>query len=179
MKNTLIVNLFSNIQSPINKSIISAYILAQLRISGVECEIVSLCTKGLNENDSAFKNTFYILGKQSYMVSSLFGEIDVIINEFPLINGMFYTDNKHLDFVVMDNFSSYGDNNLNIYLNGVEDSEEDKMNTISLFNNICDEMSIDRISFIDVNASMEGCSEIVQLVVSILGYMRQSEYSEE
>lgn len=176
MNNTLIVNLLKGINSPIDVSVISSYILAQLKLTNVRCEHVELWTRGFDNDDRIYKNPLHVIGTQCYMLNKLFGKTDVIINEYPLINFLFSTETrKYLDPCVMEDFQMYGNNNLNIYLNGINEDESDKFNTITLWNNTCDIMGVDRLDIVNMPATMEGCSEIVQLILGVLGYMMNEE----
>ena len=170
--NTLIVNLLKGINSPVDVSIISSYILAQLKLTNVGCEHVELWTKGLGNDDRIYQNPLHVIGTQSYMLNKLYGKTTVIVNEYPLINFILNTEHRdYLDTCVMEEFKMYGNNNLNIYLNGIDEDESDKFNTITLWNNICDIMGVDRLDIIYMPATMEGCGEIVQLVLGVLSYI--------
>lgn len=170
MKNTIIVNLFS--QEHVDKSIISSYILTQLKIMNICCEVVSIWTKGLRDDDKTYENPFYLVGSQSYILSKLYGEVDIIINEFPILDFVSKIDDRTcLKFSILEDFISYGNNNLNIYLNSYNDDDEIKMNTLKVYDDMCDNMGIDRLQFIDMDASIEGCGNIVELITGVLKYI--------
>lgn len=167
MKNTLIINLFS--QPNIDIKIISGYITAQLRIMGIKTECVELCTLRMND-DKIFKCPLYLVGKQSFEINKLYGDIDVIINEYPILNFISSIEREYLDMSIVEDFISYGVNNLNIYLNGTDENQEYKNNMLNIFNKYFLQINSE-FTYIDFDASMSGCENIVKLITSILNYM--------
>lgn len=165
MKNSLIVNLFSDYK--IDRSIISAYILAQLKVAGVNVELVSSWTKGHMDGDPVFNNPLYLFGKQSYILRNFFGKVDVIINESPILSGVMFIDKPLLKYALVEEHMSYGENNLEIYLYD-DDNGETYKNTI---NDICENIGYQKPNFVNIPATMDGCGQIVQLVLNIVKYM--------
>lgn len=173
MKNTLIVNLFSF--QNVDVEIVSCYILAQMKILGVSSERVVLCTKRLSDNDKIYDNPLYLIGSQSFEITKLFGEVDVIINEYPLLNFIKYIDELKgsdcLKHVSVEEFMKYGGNNLNIYLNSIDEDIENKNEVWNMLNGLTESVCGERVDFIDIDASMNGCSMIVQLITGVLKNM--------
>lgn len=172
MKNTLIINLFS--QPNVDIKIISGYITAQLRIMGIKTECVELCTMRLNNDDKIFNCPLYLIGKQSFEISRLYGDIDVIINEYPLLNFLSSIEREYLNISIVEDFISYGENNLNIYLNSTDENKEYKNNILNIFNHYFSQIN-NEFTYIDFDASMEGCENIVKLITGILNYMSNEE----
>ena len=183
MKNTLIVNLFGGPGT--GKSTAAAYIFSRLKMVGVDIELVTEFTKDKvwEDNKKVFNNQLYITGKQSFKISRVFGEVDVIINDSPILNGAVYTDKRYLKSAIVEEFMSYGDQNLNIFLNrvseynpnGRNETEEDailideKLKSILRLEDI--ESDYDEIPYIEVDADLDGCNKIIELIVRVLGYI--------
>lgn len=168
-KSSLIVNLFS--QPDVDKSIISHYVVTQLKMMGFNVEHVQNWTRGLDDDDKSFRNLLYMFGKQSYEVSRLFGTCDIIINESPIISAIQFIDENELKKALMEHYISYGLNNLNIYLDYEDD--EYKAMFINKLNSTCADMNCEYITFIDIPATIDGCGNIVNLVSGILNRLNE------
>lgn len=111
----ILVNLFG--EPGAGKSTGAAYIFSQLKMQGVNAELVDEYAKGKvwEENASVFKNQAYIFGKQFYKISRCEDKVDVIITDSPLPLSIVYNKNDNLNEnfnrTVMDVFNSY--NNMN------------------------------------------------------------------
>lgn len=176
MRNTIILNLFGG--PGIGKSTAAAYIFAMLKMNGINCEICTEWVKDkvFEDNKKVFNNQLYITGKQSWKISRLFGETDVIINDSPILNGCVYTDKKYLKSAIVEEFMSYGDNNVNIMLTRIHDynpngrlqNEEEareidmKLYDILYLKDI--ESDYDSIPFIEVKSNQDGYDNIVSLI---------------
>ena len=183
MKNTLIVNLFGGPGT--GKSTAAAYIFSRLKMIGIDIELVTEFTKDKvwEDNKKVFNNQLYITGKQSFKISRVFGEVDVIINDSPILNGVVYTDKKYLKSAIVEEFMSYGDNNLNIFLNRVKDYNPNGRNETEETARLIDqklkdvlnlkdiESDYDEIPYVEADADLEGCNKIIELIVRVLGYM--------
>lgn len=90
MKNTLIVNLFAGPGT--GKSTAAAYIFSRLKMKGIEAEIVTEYAKDKTweANNEAFKCQLYINAKQAYRISRVYGKVDVIITDSPILLGAVY-----------------------------------------------------------------------------------------
>lgn len=114
----LVVNLFGTPSS--GKSTGAAYIFSQLKMRGINAELVTEFAKDKvwENNTEVFKNQAYIFGKQSYRMSRCKNKVDIIITDSPLPLSIFYNKDKSLtenfNKSVMDVFNSY--NNLNYFL---------------------------------------------------------------
>lgn len=78
------------------KSTAAAYIFAQLKMAGVEAEIVTEYAKDKTweANNEAFKCQLYINAKQAYRISRVYGKVDVIITDSPILLGTVYCAGK-------------------------------------------------------------------------------------
>jgi hypothetical protein len=122
MSKPIVVNLFAG--SGCGKSTGAAYIFSQLKMAGVNCELVTEYAKDKTWEKATkiFDNQAYIFGKQYYRISRLEGEVDLIITDSPLLLSIVYNTNETLgmDFneVVHKVFKSY--KNINFFLNRVK-----------------------------------------------------------
>lgn len=118
MNEALVINLFG--VPGAGKSTGAAYIFYQLKIHGVNAELVTEFAKDKvwEQNNEVFKNQSYIFGKQSYRIARCADKVDVIVTDSPLPLSIFYNNDKRLtenfNKSVMDVFNSY--NNINYLL---------------------------------------------------------------
>ena len=119
MKKPIVVNLFAGPGA--GKSTAAAYIFSQLKMKGVNCELITEFAKDKTweKNYSALKCQEYVFGKQSYKMDRCRDQVDVIITDSPLPLGVFYNQNpvlgRHYESLVMDVFNTY--DNLNFFIN--------------------------------------------------------------
>lgn len=119
----LVVNLFGSPCS--GKSTIAAYVFSQLKLNGIECELVSEFAKDLvwEENYTGLENQLYVSGQQSYRLSRLKGKVDVVVVDSPLILAGYYNKDKEIDdelnALLLKIFNTY--NNLNFFLKRVKE----------------------------------------------------------
>lgn len=115
--NTIVVNL---VGAPgAGKSTGAAYIFSQLKMRGVNAELITEFAKDKvwEENQEVFKvdNQVYVFGKQFYRMSRCRGKVDVIVTDSPLLLSILYNHSELLgeDFnkVVLNVFNSF--NNMN------------------------------------------------------------------
>ena len=116
MKKTIVLNLFAGPGA--GKSTGACYIFSQLKMKGIDCEYVSEFAKDKvwEHNEEVLKCQFYISGKQSYKISRVYGKVDVIITDSPILIGAIYGDydNPKLVPAIEYEFKKY--NNLNIFI---------------------------------------------------------------
>lgn len=114
----IIVNLFG--VPGAGKSTGAAYIFSQLKMKGVNAELITEFAKDKvwENNEKVFKNQMYLFGKQSFRISRVEDEVDVIVTDSPLLLSIFYNSNPILgdnfNTLVADVFHSY--NNVNYLL---------------------------------------------------------------
>lgn len=114
----VIVNLFG--VPGAGKSTGAAYIFSQLKMAGVNCELVTEFAKDKvwENTEEVFKNQAYIFGKQSFRISRCYDKVDVVITDSPLPLVILYNNDSRLsenfNLAVMDFFNSY--DNLNYLL---------------------------------------------------------------
>lgn len=171
----LIVNLFG--VPGAGKSTGAAYIFSQLKMHGINAELVTEFAKDKvwENNTEVFKNQAYLFGKQSYRISRCKDKVDVIVTDSPLPLSIFYNNDPSLtenfNKSVMDVFNHY--NNVNYLLlrtkpynpigrhQSEEESDALKQPMIDLLNKY-------GIDYIEVNGDIEGYDWIVNDVLNRL-----------
>lgn len=117
MKKTLVVNLYGGPGT--GKSTGAAYIFSQLKMMGYDCELVTEFAKDKvwEENPAPFKCQFYVTGKQIFKINRVYGKVDIIITDSPILLGVEYapSDRPCLKAAIIEEHKSY--NNLEILLN--------------------------------------------------------------
>lgn len=122
MYKPIVVNLFG--APGVGKSTAAAYIFSQLKMQGVNCELVTEFAKDKTweHNTGALSNQAYVFGKQCYRMSRCAEQVDVIVTDSPLLLSIIYNHDPVLgdDFnkTVLNVFNSY--NNVNYLLNRVK-----------------------------------------------------------
>lgn len=98
----------------------AAALFADLKKHGFNAELVTEYAKDKvwEHNDTVFSNQVYILGKQSYRVSRVAGQVDVIITDSPILLSAIYNLDPEiqdeLEALTVKMFNQY--HNLNIVL---------------------------------------------------------------
>lgn len=92
----LLVNLFG--VPGAGKSTGAAYIFAQLKMQGINAELVQEFVKDkvYEESVEVFKNQAYIFGKQYFRISRIQDKVDVIIADSPILLSSFYNNDETL-----------------------------------------------------------------------------------
>lgn len=92
MKSTKIVNLFAGPGA--GKSTGAAYVFAKLKLAGVNAELVTEFAKEkVWEGDKeAFENQMFIIGSQMHRLACVFGKVDVIVTDSPVLLAAAYAD---------------------------------------------------------------------------------------
>lgn len=175
MKNTLIVNLLGG--PGCGKSTGAAYIFSQLKMRGIDVELVTEFAKDKTweHNQSALSNQFYIFGKQAFRLDRVYGQVDVIITDSPLILSNVYARSipgvKYFKKACLELFNSY--NNLNFFLtrvkaynpNGRSQTQDE---AAQLGNQIKELLIKDQISFLDVSGDLSGYNIILKEILQKL-----------
>lgn len=113
-----VINLFG--QPGAGKSTGAAYIFSQLKLRGINAELVTEFAKDkvYEETKEVFNNQIYIFGKQYFRMSRIAKKVDVIITDSPLLLSSFYTSgesyDKELNDLVLKVFNSF--NNFNFFI---------------------------------------------------------------
>lgn len=181
MKNTVVINLFG--EPGAGKSTAASYIFGMLRMKGVKCEYVSEFAKDMvwDDNFKALANQPFVFGSQSYRLSRVRDEVDVIVTDCPLLLSAVY--NRDLVFandktlhekfkeVVIGVFDTY--NNINILLkrqhpyesSGRHESEAEAEQVRKLLQDTFHKYDIE---YEDCPAQLSNYDEIVSRVITYL-----------
>lgn len=167
----VVVNLFG--VPGAGKSTGAAYIFSQLKMLGINAELISEFAKDKvwEENKEVFKNQAYIFGKQSFRQSRCDGKVDVLITDSPLPLSILYNNDTRLtenfNLSVMDVFNSY--TNLNFLINRVKPynpigrhQNEDESDALGgLIRKLLEER---RITHTEVNGDKTGYNYIIECI---------------
>ena len=119
----LVINLFG--VPGAGKSTGAAYIFSQLKMKGINAELVTEFAKDKvwENNTEVFKNQAYLFGKQSYRLSRCKDKVDVIVTDSPLPLSIVYNADSTLgdafNEVVLNVFDTY--ENMNFFVVRVEE----------------------------------------------------------
>ena len=111
MDKPFVINLFGAPGS--GKSVAASYIFSQLKMKGVECELIQEFAKDLTweERKSALNCQEYVTGVQSFRMARCADKVDVLITDSPLLLGIFYKDKDILgaefDELVLKLYNKY------------------------------------------------------------------------
>ena len=80
------------------KSTGAAYIFSQLKLRGINAELVTEFAKDKvwEESKAVFQNQAYIFGKQYFRISRVQDKVDVVITDSPILLSAFYNTNPVL-----------------------------------------------------------------------------------
>lgn len=115
----LIVNLYG--APGAGKSTGAAYIFSQLKMRGINAELVTEFAKDKvwEESKAVFQNQAYIFGKQYFRISRVQNQVDVVITDSPVLLSAFYADDPILgdefDRLVTKVSESY--DSMNVFIN--------------------------------------------------------------
>lgn len=176
----IVVNLFGTPGA--GKSTGAAYVFAQLKMHGINCELVTEFTKDKvwENTQEVFKNQAYIFGKQSFKISRCAEKVDVIITDSPLPLSIFYNNDPRLtenfNQSVMDFFNSY--HNMNFLLvrtkpyNPVGRHQTEK-EADSLAESMIQLLESRDIPYTEVNGEFNGYVRITDLVLEELKHIKK------
>lgn len=92
----ILVNLFGTPGA--GKSTGAAYIFSQLKLVGINVELITEYAKDKvwEESKEVFNNQAYIFGKQYFRISRCENKVDVIVTDCPLLLSAFYNNSEVL-----------------------------------------------------------------------------------
>lgn len=107
------------------KSTGAAYVFSQLKMKGINCELVTEYAKDKvwEEDITALSNQAYVFGHQLFRLTKLEGKVDVVITDSPILLSIIYnSDAKRLgtafNEVVKNCFESF--DNMNFFIHRVK-----------------------------------------------------------
>ena len=173
MKNTLIINLFGG--PGCGKSTGASYIFSKLKMAGIDAEYIPEFAKDKvwENNQQAFDNEFYLVGKQSWRIGRVFGKVDIIVTDSPIILGALYCkdDEPMLVEAIKERFNKYARNNINIRLNRVKPYNPNGRNQTEREAKGIDIKTKElldkcKIKYYDFDGNLNGYDEIVNFVIN-------------
>lgn len=117
---TIVINLFG--ASGVGKSTTAAAVYAELKMCGIHSELIREYVKGWAHagNIPNGYDQVYLFGKQARFESQLYGKVDVLVTDSPLLICGFYEHwhlKRELSTPSVHNFIKYAEENGVIYLN--------------------------------------------------------------
>ena len=107
------------------KSTGAAYLFSQLKLAGINAELVTEFAKDKvwEESKAVFENQVYLFGKQYFRMSRVDGKVDVVVTDSPLLLSSYYNKDEivlgeEFDKLVTKVAKSY--DNINIFINRVK-----------------------------------------------------------
>lgn len=171
----LVVNLFAG--SGAGKSTGAAYVFSQLKMMGINCELVTEFAKDKTweKSTKVFENQAYIFGKQYFKMSRLHNEVDIIVTDSPLLLSIVYNNSpvltENFNNMVLDVYNFY--NNLNFYILRQKEYNpkgrwQDKDEAIKIDEIVKDTLNNYNIEFNYVPGNKDGYDEIVKHIINSL-----------
>ena len=156
------------------KSTGAAYIFSQLKMRGINAELVTEFAKDKvwEESKEVFNNQAYIFGKQYFRISRCADKVDVIITDSPLLLSTIYNDNpilgEEFNNVVHNVANSY--DSINYYITRVKDynpkgrfqSEEE---SDAIANRVKNMLDCEGVEYIEKPGSKASYDEIYEEVL--------------
>lgn len=109
MKKTILINLYGGPCS--GKSTICAGLFYELKKRGYDCEMALEFAKEKvwDESYKILEDQIYIFGKQYHKIKRLYGKVDIIISDSPLLLNIWYdkSENKIFKELVLDRLQEF------------------------------------------------------------------------
>lgn len=169
----ILVNFFAGPGS--GKSTTAAGVFSLLKLHGINCEYVPEFAKDLTwENRyKTLENQIYVFAKQQHRIWRLRGEVDVVITDAPLIQGLVYTnDNPSLTQIVMQQYNEF--DNINFFLDRTKKynpkgRSHTENEAIELDNKIIHALLVNDIPFMSINGDKDAINVATLAVLTKLG----------
>lgn len=171
-KQTIVVNLYG--QPSCGKSTGAAYIFSQLKMRGIDTELVTETAKDIvwEHNDTALTNQLYILGLHSQRFWRLRNQVRVVVTDSPILLTEIYNRFEKCVNDAAEAFSSLFDN-LNFFVKPVKKyNPNGRLQTEIEANNIgtqIESMLIEKnIPYEIIKGNQKGYDKVVQLIVDYI-----------
>jgi len=95
-RQTLVINLYGGPGT--GKSTTAAALFALLKQDGINCELATEYAKDVvwEGRDYLLSDQIYIFAKQNRKLARLYGKVDIIVTDSPLLFSFYYSGNEHL-----------------------------------------------------------------------------------
>lgn len=170
----IVINLFG--APGAGKSTGAAYIFSELKLAGVNAELVTEFAKDKVWEDSkgVFKSQPYIFGKQNFRLERLREKVDVVVTDSPIFLSILYNNQKEFKYFepfVKEVFDSY--NNHNYFVNRVKPyNPKGRFQTSDESDEIAKELTDLLkdwdIDFVAIEGNKEGYNKIVSEIIEEL-----------
>lgn len=173
----LVVNLYG--APGAGKSTGAAYIFSQLKMAGVNAELVTEFAKDKvwEESKAVFNNQLYIFGKQYFRISRVEDKVDVVITDSPILLSCFYGKNDPRlgeEFIALCKKIAKSYDSLNILIKrtkpynpiGRFQTEKESDAIASDIENLLKRCDVDYLTY---EGTQEGYDEIVNEVLRRIG----------
>ena len=175
MKKPIVVNLTG--APGAGKSTGAAYIFSELKMLGINCELVGEFAKDKTweHNNTALRCQEYVFGKQSYRMARCRDDVDVIVTDSPLPLTIIYAQDETivepLTNLVMTIFNSY--DNINFFINRTkpynpkgrnqteEESDAISLRIKELYKNL-------NIPYTEIDGDCSGYEKAISLICGML-----------
>lgn len=168
----LVVNLFGSPGA--GKSTGSAYLFSQLKMAGINAELVTEFAKDKvwEESKEVFNNQVYIFGKQYFRISRIKDKVDVIVTDSPILLSSFYNKDpllgKELDDLILKIFNSFC--NFNVFIDRVKPynpigrfQTEEESDIVST--ELQDFLNKRNVEYIHCNGDISGYNKLLKLII--------------
>jgi hypothetical protein len=114
MNKTVVINFYGGPGT--GKSTIAARIFSELKVKGIECELITEFAKRKvwEGNTTCLENQLYISSKQIYSMFTVAKHVDVIVTDSPIILGVIYGNDDLLEPIIIREHNKY--ENLDFFL---------------------------------------------------------------
>lgn len=171
----ILVNLFG--APGAGKSTGAAYIFSQLKMRGVNAELVTEYAKDKvwEESKAVFENQAYIFGKQYFRISRCAKKVDVVITDSPLLLSLIYNNDpvlgEEFNALVRKVMDSYDCKNY--YLHRVKKYNpvgrfQDEAGSDKIGDEIMNLLDYEDISYTSVAGNQDGYDVIVNEIMEML-----------
>lgn len=182
MKKTIVINLMGGPGA--GKSTFATMLFSYLKKNGISCEYVEEFAKGLvwEGRNFTLKDQLFILANQNYNLLKVYGKVNVIITDSPLLLSMYYNDVVDKDFqynvvdfdkIVMDCYSRYDnlvyclERNFPYVKEGRYQTEEESLQVNSDILKMLDEK---KIPYQRIESNDKYVKEVSDFVISLLKF---------
>lgn len=160
------------------KSTGAAYVFSQLKMKGINCELVTEYAKDKvwEEDITALSNQAYVFGHQLFRLTKLEGKVDVVITDSPILLSIIYnSDAKRLgtafNEVVKNCFESF--DNMNFFIHRVKPyNPVGRLQTEEESKNLSEDIKYcfadNGQELIEINGDQLGYDDIVETVMERL-----------